>query len=669
MKKTAKIIGVVLGCLLLLFFLLPFLVPGNGTNGTSTSQEGAQTAAQPQVFTSNPLTKLVKSLARLFGKENKTPHQQQLPSAALAETQAKARFGKDMPEDYESQADWEEEEDFDSNSSYNPTNYSDSEENEWVLIPQTAPTGSASGMHEINVKDNAYDRYVKQERSARFNPIAKSSQKHEVPDSKWARFVQPVKRFLGIDKDTPSSLPEGTLAAAKHGSSDSLGRNHSNSNLAKFQNPTTPSINVSINGGGGSSGQNPAAEMFNMLFPQRSIDEAADMVAESKFPNLQDAKQQKARKALREEKKAQYTRYVNQRLEERMIRLAEGQPAPDLMPALIENGCHSGKSPFLDSCEANSTPDTSNVNQLRKLNQQRFERAVELPLPEAPFSVILSRTEPDKLQPYLTGFIGQETNSSSTDPQVLMAKKYQFMLEQKQCSDKNPCYWIAAPMPPQHNSEQNLQQEQQPVPRLRQTINAAGVTYRPYRSEETKQLNQAFLEQQLALLPQDATQEQHQQLEQAVSNTFTPYVLVDLHEIRDIQEHNKQLLMQGFRDPNANKEDLIRQGRALYAGSAQTALQLSQDLGEPYFFYGQNNLVLNSEVKPTTADRANQLTDDLIASAQFVKELVRDIKSMATQESTANHLKPVATKLQQELDEGIKQFDKTGQTPVISLPK
>ena len=175
MKKTLIKIGFVVLCIgIIIFLLLPFLE-------TTAPKTSDLKTGQAQVVTENPLNVISKRLASLFRKEknkktlpgqanthadpstaqNYVPNyiasnpQAAANSAAAGESSSKAldMSPKDYPFDYENAA-------------------FQTDDGEWVLVQQTAPQHSAPGMHEVNVHDNPYDRYVRQERAKNFGPQA-----------------------------------------------------------------------------------------------------------------------------------------------------------------------------------------------------------------------------------------------------------------------------------------------------------------------------------------------------------------------------------------------------------------------------------------------------------------------------------------------------------------
>ena len=182
-KKTiGKVIIVILGVAIVGFLLLPFL-----DNSSTTTQAKKAT---PQIFTSNPLSSLVRKVYGLFARNSK----KRAAAARMAYEQTKQGILTDgvRADDLHANS-------LPGSTQVNATydQYADAEfineDGEWILVRQTTPESSQRGMHEINTSDSAYDRYVRQARAARWTGHTATPQQ-EIPDSKWARMWNPISR-------------------------------------------------------------------------------------------------------------------------------------------------------------------------------------------------------------------------------------------------------------------------------------------------------------------------------------------------------------------------------------------------------------------------------------------------------------------------------------------
>ena len=90
MKKAVKITLTVGICAVCLFLLLPFLE----TQAPSKPDPAAEKKAEPQIFTSNPLTEIVGRIARFFGARDKAKSVRNAQGHVLTDEQAAEIFGE-----------------------------------------------------------------------------------------------------------------------------------------------------------------------------------------------------------------------------------------------------------------------------------------------------------------------------------------------------------------------------------------------------------------------------------------------------------------------------------------------------------------------------------------------------------------------------------------------
>ena len=173
------------------------------------------------------------------------------------------------------------------------------EDGEWVLVRQRTPETSHAGMHEISVKENAYDRYVKQERLARFSPTSSAAQREEVPESKLARLFNPIKRFFGFGESAAATgaLQGDALASA---SARGMGKTDGFGNNARAKNPLQLSKAKSMRQemerfNSLQNGSDRSVRLSDLVNTSRTARDAAEMVANSMYPNPQTPQEQQAR--------------------------------------------------------------------------------------------------------------------------------------------------------------------------------------------------------------------------------------------------------------------------------------------------------------------------------------------------------------------------------------
>lgn len=664
MKNKFKIIWVSVCCLVVLFLLLPILFPQkqaglSAANGENTAQQ----AATPIVFTSNPLAKIVQKLAKLFRNNKQTPSEEKQPARAqLAKGRPTARFANDsVPfEEEPASAFSGEEEPAEGETANTITQAADNGQTDadsWVLIRQTAPEiGNEGGMHEISVKDNAYDRYIKQERAARFIPSSRPPRR-EVPDSKLARLFHPIKEFLGFEDGQPvpaTQLTNDSVGPAyRTGQTDGFGENKNFSLSDLMRKNSSRPFNMNMSAGYAGSAQEQSQRMLNMILPHATIFQAAKMIADSLVPNPQNRKEQARHDDILNETIAKYTAAIDKRINEELVKLArdENQNGGLLSKTF---GCEG--SAFISSSDTCSPPENSSqLEEIRQNNQQRFQAETGYALPEnVPIALVLSKaSEHDMDNPSDTfgsgqfGQMQQQPEQQSDPKKEMLIEKYKFMFSQKKCSDANPCFWVADNMP---KSQQ---------PGLDETFYASGAKFLGDPTHTSQDLTAAFVQHVQDSLPKDMPEEERQEKLQAAQNAHTAYLLADANELRQIQDENIKLVLQGLESGDKN---LIYMGRPMAVSSATTALELSHAGVHPYVIVTRNNAMLDLDQSASTQKRSDELTSSLISAVEFTKESARPIIAEASQQAVSNQAKPALEKLKDTIKNLKKAFKSTGKT-------
>ena len=262
----------------ILFFLsLPFLdnnsAPAVGTDGKK---------ATPQIFTSNPLSDLVQKVYNLFARNHSQNRAQQAPLYAAANEEIlpseAQRYSAD--EKYLSSA-----------ASVSKTDatydYGEAgiigEDGEWILVRQTVPEAAQQGMHEISAKDSAYNKYVRQERAARYTgrPVKNGA---DIPDSKWARIWKPIKDFFTGPETDPLAetkpVPSALLASAQQGNS-----NHGAYTPQSYQKVKSGDWPNSIRDSLRIDSEEPSS-LVDLLDPEKSLEQTAQQLKDFASKNL-----------------------------------------------------------------------------------------------------------------------------------------------------------------------------------------------------------------------------------------------------------------------------------------------------------------------------------------------------------------------------------------------
>lgn len=628
MKKTAgKIILIVCCVAVIAFLLLPFLE----TTAPGTAS-GTAKKATPQIFTSNPLTDLVNRIARFFGASRGAQKPPQTLTAQQTADQFGSSDGSQAYADARASGNYiSTEETPNAGRRYNYGDASlQNEEGDWVLIRQTTPDGVNPGMHEVNSQENAYDAYMRQERAARFTPAARMKQRKAVPDSKLARFFNPIKRFFGFD-EAEEKLPnadiwnneQAAVLAASDGFGGSRGQNGSFAGGS--------GMNMGGLSGGlpadGTDGQTP--NILSYLDPEATLNQVADFLADSKYPNPKNAQEQTAKENYRKQRHAQARKFFMEKTQERLIRLAAGQEPQDELNSILSHCTGAAPRPVKSetSCAMPGTqyPPASRdqIQSAKQQNAALFFQKTGKNMPPAPMLVVLSRATE----------IPQENLEGAREPYIKTKEIYEFMLNTEDCSSK-PCYWVA-------NAQQNN-------PELVDSLEAAGVTFKGDPLGKYEEVKQKFIDEKLSKLPPDASDEDKQKIINQVDEYATSYILYTGDNLKAVQTINRQAMKQ--RNPNL--------GAALYSTSAPVAKQLSDDLGTTTFFYGKDDGLIDADINQTFVERSAVLTESLADQIQFFQWISQEIKRNASQESVTDNTRATANDIRLKAKEDRAAFDK-----------
>ena len=639
MKKTVGKICLFIVCLaVIVFLLLPFLQ----TPAAKQAEGPAVQTATPQIFTSNPLTELVNRIARFFTKRNTQP----APQQTLTENQVNEQFGTPMDE----QALYADARATAQNAisteatpqagSARRNSFGDAslqtEEGEWVLIRQTAPEDGLKGMHEINTKDNPYDIYVRQERAARFNPAVQTTAQAAVPDSKWARLFNPIKRFFGFS--TPQAVSNAPLSggntAAQLASSQSTGSNRGKTGSSFGQaDMDMPQLSGSLSGQEATAQSEQPGSLLAYLDPDIVLNEVADSLANAKYPNPQSEKEKREKEAYRQQRMAEAREYFLSRSQERLNRLAAGQEPEDELKNMLEYSCfnEAPRPVRRSSCLTEETEDTrpaskKQLEETKAQNAQLFFQKTNLPMPPAPITLVIGRA---------TGLPQEEIDPEITSEDYIKTMEiYQFMLQNEDCSSK-PCYWVA-------NSRQSNTE-------LSDSVEASGAVFKGDPLDKYSQVEQKFTQYKLEQLPENAS-DQDKQAAQSQAEEFAPaYILYTADNLKDLQAQNRE----------AMKNRDMKAGAALYALTAPIGKQLSQDLDSAVFFYGKDDSFIDADKNASFVERSRVLTNTLADQIQFFQQVAQELRRNTSQEIVRNQTRSEVQEMQKQSQKKRAAFDKS----------
>ncbi len=620
--KIAKTVFFV-GCVAaFIFLLLPFLE-------TTPPPEPAQLKAQPQVATDNPLTALAQRFASLFGRRSeRRTRAGNVPAQSARTTQEAAELYTPMLAASGRQAAGAVAQ------SAQPVagvvelpaakklDFGDAsiqtDNGEWVLVRQTAPAGSRPGMHEVNAHDNPYDRFIRQERAQHFQP---QKRVREIPDSKWARFIRPIKQFFGLDQETPVS--SAGLLASRPGAG---ARSTQAADGLSYKTPK-PGIGPARLGLPDIS----ARQWMEMSIPQRerysvaqfnelitgtrAAEEAAEMMAEAKYPDAHTKKQKEDKERYKQEMFARNKQAIKQNILQQMDQLAQGkEPVDDLSNMM---GCHNASLPAAaDLCDPDHAgePAPATPQEEIKIEQQKnaatfFERTKYYFPKDLPITPVLGPTDP-------------ETLANSSDLSVPVIQKtlevYDSLHKQQHC-DTNTCYLVP-------NSTQM-------DPQLTDAITMTNGKLKPdpenlyptFKDEFVRSKAEQFVKQQQEKGAQ-VTKEQLRQLRkeaaQQYDNNAPHYIPYTAEQLKAVQ--TKSLAAVDYKAPTGNLQNVT----ALFVMDPALVSQVARDVDSVAI--GYNLTPLPDAITPSPA--SEQFTGSIAQDVENAKAAKNDIIRQASQQ-------------------------------------
>lgn len=700
MKKLAKYAGITACVGLFIFLMLPFLEPPTLNDGKTATEKSGQLI--PQIFTSNPLTDIVKRIARFFGKDDTPSQQAQRPANRAKSVTPHTRYAANSPE--------EEQEllaaaaggaaviPADPNAA-DPTSYQVQDENgEWVLVQQRAPEAAQAGMHEISVKEDAYERYVKQERTARFTPAVAMPQTVAVPDSKLARLFQPIKRFFGFGEETPTAVASGalgstieqdtTLAAATTGRSERLGTNNDKTPI--FQRPKALEADIdpqqfrAIRNAStiSKSADEAGANLRQELDIWDTIKESADWVANS-VPSTGSSKEDELRRNqvwqnIWNKNKTKWATMKKEDMEKRR----QGQDAKD--PSIVKHGgcnvnallsgtlkkpeenglCHEAPGDPLQDLQAQAGKSQTYLQELLQTdethNTERYYEKNNRSFIGAPFIPILGVADNSALEQ-----IDAQDDEKFKDVDWATKKLYRYMLEQNDCQN-NSCLWVA-------NTEQPLPEDSLVWNEIKETVTAAGFSFSGDPFNVYPQMKQAFIQEEMDKYDQanqdneKATPEKRKEYEQLLNQAAPPYVLYSAANARQLANQTRW----GPRQGDAH----LPHNAVVYFTDAADAEDFSEKYGyDTLITYGTIGHRVLSKIPESSSEipsastasnepadntsvesRASKLVEDVANAILLRRKAEKEIKQEAAQEAVQNTIPPKVQQTMRDIQDKIKK--------------
>lgn len=615
--KIAKIVFLVICIGAFLFLLLPFLE-------TTPPPEPSQLKAQPQVTTDNPLTVIANRLRTLFGGKERSARRLTAKAAAApyaiqpADEFLAAATAPNPSNTADTRSTNESTRSIEIPPTQPPFDFGDAalqtDQGEWVLIRQTTPQSGQPGMHEVNVHDNPYDRYLKQERARRALP--QQAPKSEIPDSKWARLVRPVKRFFGLDTPTPvSPSPVTVQRQDPHAQSLASAKDTKTGPKYPSMGPTRlPWPDITPQQWAQMTPQERQYEQerrsisrfADLLSGERAAEQAAEIMADTRYPNPKNKQEEQTKAQYKEQMLQQNKEKIkNGILQVMQQNAATKEPADELAYVM---GCKNASLPS-NACtlEKPQPADENLITQEQEKNIQLFFEKTGYELPKnLPLTVVLGPTTPQTISE-----MAELPNTSSQQA----AEIYQFLYEKQECAS-NTCYWVA-------NSKQS-------DPQLTDAIKMTSAQLKPDPKNTYPGYKQDFIRYKLDQLPDGASPQLQAQARQAAEKQFEENAVHFVpYTPQQLQEVQAQTLAAA--DPS-NKDGQAQDLTIFYMTDPAQARQFAQDINSVIFGYGQTSLAQAN----SAPDAAQQITS---STAQNVNDAKQVVSSLVTQPTTSEALK------------------------------
>ncbi len=664
-KTAGKIIIIVLSLAILFFLLLPFL----DSPAASVGANGKK--AVPQIFTSNPLSDLVQKVFALFKRDSQkaTPsYHGELTEEMLASLSPEEQQKYALQRAEEGEKNFEYSTEVDANYDYGEAGIIN-ENGEWILVRQTAPESSNLGMHEVNTRQSAYDRHIRQERAARYTGKAGADAGPAIPDSKWARLWKPIKAFFtGEDESAAVQEATGENAYLLASSGTGLGKD-SYKQGSTYRRGKSANISASEWELGNRTGNN--HPIFDLVSPENILQNIADNFIQTAKATLTGdqlrAYEEKVNHYLQQNKENAKQEVINknwQILEE----AAQGEEPGNLVEKTLFSGCStaSGNTNSLyrtqeEKVDENTFCDMTSEDQAKKageglrtqlnakLNEKNPQKAV-------PMLVLLGKTQGNPLEKAdytASEFDTIKDNSSDGEEyrelteeekrrkEELTKEIIDFVLEKQGCTNGRTCYWVGG---------EYLGQQ----PTLRHSVLSSGMEYYGDPLEILQKTTEEFVTNHSLNAPENVPAEQIVNEQEIISLIIDQYFKYIPYNEEDMQKLNQQ--NQG----NGNKKFFY------FVPHVADAVNMKEVLPDPtHIVYDKsqqkgNQDVLDYSSKESAIVRGNRLYEQISERMDEINHTGQNSESADAMRQFASTelLRQVNQNLQEEMQQNAgESFD------------
>ena len=642
-KRIGKIVLISLVSLVLLFLLLPFITPG------ADSPQSAKKAT-PQIFTSNPLTALVNRIAAVFQSKQKRLERK----AALAQAEANAATAqlnklyasaKNAPAGARYSAAAPEKAGQPAAQRFDAAVAAQDADGNWVLVRQTAPEGAERGMHEINSNDDAYERYVRQERAARYTPAPGNAPEEE--KSSFAKVINPIKKFFGFGKTGAAQAkpgPDALTLAGGEGLGGNAGKTLSSAAREKTERPALPPNLPASNGANGKNAAGnsgytgPFVSSAEMFDPMIAITRATEWALKNSDESLTTEERQELQERLekfREQKRAELAAL----LDKQVLDAAGNAPAIDRLPSTI--GC-TGESGSLYNNGAKLCSVAVPISQnpaawkdgkaLEKSKQAGRQQMIEKlhlqdltdKIPEINVLVVLGKTN-NLMPPDAQETQDQDPETAATTS--AMREVYNTMLKLQGC-DKGECYWIP----------NRVQQ----YPDVREAVTAAGVNpvedpldvYQKIAQETWTQ----FAEKDAENLNDEEYFKRFSEISNNLSQKAPGYIPITREQLNELNERNND---KNMLNPQTRNNNVV-----FYVPDPQNARDIKDAFREnpAFFVWGKDGSAFERSNDLSAEERGQIVQEDLTERIRQMGAFAREVEQGLRQQNIVDSARRAAQK-------------------------
>lgn len=636
-KKTGKIFVIVLLCAVLFFVLLPFLDeadPQTAANGSKSKK------AIPQIFTSNPLTKLANKLYNMLHKDKVRMEPQPIAwmmpngqvvrlSTEQAQRYADDNIGRAALAGY-------------TNLPVGESYFID-QDGEWFLVKQTAPNALKLGMHDINSSDNAYERFIRQERAAKWT--AQSAQQiAQIPDSKWARLWRPIQKLFGgkdshqtVSRDVSADPEASWQLSATH---DMPGQNRYMDTAYSRAGLDMPGFGAAMASSMGYS-DSPIASVFDI---EGNLEYTADRLKQTAKSLLPADKAEKAGKNIDKKRLEGFYKAVEQ-LNAKLNEEASNEQAEEYIKDTLSCGGSKSVSLYGGSDECSTHSEKTSPEEVKAAHSSSLKDIYEVLHTKFPsvavkdFEVLplLGKTTPGKqLNDSLIPSSQEEETRTITAKQL-----HDYVYKYAGC-DKHDCYWVGS------DAETHKDRS------LYNIIQSSGARYFGDKSDLLTRAMDQFLQDKLRDVPESDREERADALRSQVREALPYYV-------PKTKEQMEELLNQAYPKKGEGKKfERADHFFITFVPSAANTKQLQDDgffqNGKIAFVVYGDGTQLSAQNPASDIDKGrsitNLLTDHVHLLLDNQEETQRDMVQGAAQDITKGSIEKVDKQIKQDKDGG-----------------